>query len=137
MRGYVRAELSKKHADEIVDLIRMLDETLPRFGQNREQNDPDAVRMVIARPEQIRPAATLARSIHAALPERIRNGWRWQILYLRALADEALLDADFYIREPCETLLRKLEKLYHVGADSSWWVSPATRESFARTKNGV
>lgn len=132
MLGYVRAEISKKYSDDIMKLLNILDATLPRTCENSDRNDPDLIRMVIKHPEQVQTAAELAQKINGVLPERIRNGWRWRIIYLRAMADKALMDSDYYIREECEKYLRELEMLYHVGDNTYWCVSPATREAFRK-----
>ncbi len=86
--------------------------------------------MVITNPEHVQEIAAAAEKINALLPERIRNGWRWRIVYLRCMADKALQDADYYIREECEKYLRELEKIYYTDANTYFWVSPATREAF-------
>ncbi len=132
MRGYVEAELSKKYAEEITLLLNMLDETLTRNCENMETGDSEKVRMVIVCPEKIQTAAKLAQKIHDALPERMKNGWRWQLIYLRAMSDKALADADFYIREECEQYLHRLEEIYYTGQNTYWWVSPATRQAFQK-----
>lgn len=132
MRGYVRAEFGDELEEKITRLLRVLEETLPREKEPPECTDAETVRWVVQKPERIEEAAVLAGEIDAFLPERVRKGWRWRIIYLRAMADLELKKADYFLREEMETYLRELETLYYTDGSSILSVSPLTREAFRR-----
>ncbi len=132
LRGYVRAELSSRYADEILELLNILEETLPRRRRSLAENDENAVIYELEHPERIEEAAQKARALDARLPERIRNGWRWRVIWLRAMADLELKKANYYIREGCEQYLEELDRLYYTGDDTYLCVSPITRRAIRR-----
>ena len=136
MLGYIKSELSKKYADDIAKLFRLLEETLPRDCEGQELQDPDKIRFVIRKPENITKAAALAEDIDAKLPSRIRNGWRWRMIYLRAMGDQALLESDFYLTEKTDRYLKELEESYYVDNSTYRHVSPVTRDCLKRFSAG-
>ena len=127
MLGYVKAELSSEYADEIMKLLNILEETLQRTREYTVGESPDTARFIVEKPERIEEAAELAQELNKKLPENIRSGWRWQMIYLRCMADLELKKADFYIREDCEKYLFELNKLYYTDDATYYCVSPATR----------
>ncbi len=132
MRGYIKAELSSRYADEIMELLNILEETLPRHQRNLVVGDEIQVFFEVANPQRIEEAAQKARELDAKLPGRIRKSWRWRIIYLRAMADLELMKAGFFIREECEKYLEELNQLYCTSEDTYLCVSPPTREAIRR-----
>ena len=132
MRGYVRAELSSRYADEIMELLNILEETLPRRRRNLAERDENEVIYEPVNPDKVEEAARKAQALDAKLPQRVRNGWRWRLIYVRAMADLELKKAGYYIREGCEKYLHELERLYYTNDDTYLVVSPVTRSAIRR-----
>ena len=125
---YVRGSLrSMPIADAVAETRKLREE-----GFREAENDENAVIYELEHPERIEEAAQKAQSLDARLPERIRNGWRWRVIWLRAMADLELKKADYYIREGCEQYLEELDRLYYTGADTYLCVSPITRRAIRR-----
>ena len=121
---YASWEYMTDDAADIIRLAEMTEQTLPRnqvFG-------PDEVRFEIKTPDQVKPAAELARRIDAAMPEPARSGWRWRILYLRALIDEQLMKDGWRVTKDCDGYLRELEQYYYIVPQSRAVVSPPTTD---------
>ena len=132
MRGYVRAELSSRYADEIMELLNILEETLPRRRKFLVEGDANQMVFEVANPRRIEEAAQKAQELDAKLPDRIRKSWRWRIIYLRAMADLELKKTGYFIREACEKYLEELNRLYCISEDTYLCVSPPTRKAIRR-----
>ena len=78
----------------------------------------------IENPSKISEAAQLARQLDAKIPEPARSGWRWRILYLRALIDEQIAVHNGHITEDCEPLLAQLSQIYHIVPESHAVICP-------------
>jgi len=124
---YARFEWCMQELEPAVRLLHMLEKALPR----EERFEGDTIRYVIQNDEDVPAAAALARDIHAKLPARARENWRWRIVYLRALADEALLRAGGYPSEEADAYLEELERIYEVGEKTLPVVRPPTRAHVA------
>ena len=151
MRAYVKTEFSPIYTDEIMEILNMMEETLQRTRCNpdgthdwRRRGEPDPiyglrfnydrpdfsvndVRFVIAHPEKVEEVMQRTLAVHEKLPERVRSGWRWQLVYIRAMADYELKKADYYIREPLEKYLDILNGMYYVDTDTRYMICAPTR----------
>ena len=128
IRDYAAWELMREDADDIVRLTEILEETLPR---ETIQTDSQ-VRFLILRPDRVPEAADLARSIDSSIPEPARHGWRWRILYLRALIDDSILRGGGYITEETDMYLKELESIYEIVPQSLRVVSPPTQDTIRK-----
>ncbi len=72
VRAYVAYEFSPDVVDEVTEAIYLLERTYPAETRT---------------PEDVRRAWALLEAADAKLPDYARTGWRWRILYLRALID--------------------------------------------------
>lgn len=119
---YARMEFCTSDTAEIVELMELLEQTLPRT----ESVQDGKVRYLIAQPQGVERAGELARRIDERLSERVRQNWRWRILYLRAQVDALLLAADGYVTEACDPLLEELSEIYCVCNQTLAVVAPPT-----------
>lgn len=119
---YARSVFMLDDARDVVRLAEMLEETLPR----EETFEPERIRYIVKKPERIKEAALLADALDARIPEPARSGWRWRILYLRAHADQQLMQDNWQVTPSCDVYLEELEKIYRISPDSLAVVSPPT-----------
>jgi hypothetical protein len=72
-------------------------------------------------------ARKLLEQAEAGLPPAVRSGWRWRVLMLRGLIDDALFAADGVPTAATDPLFAELIRLYHAeNAEPS--VRPPTRD---------
>lgn len=146
LREYARFEfcLDGEAAGKFVRMVRLLEGTLARRSENAD-GEPVAweesglpwedLRFVLSEPDGAAEAERLASEIDRDLPEKIRNGWRWQILRLRAAIDCELVSNGMRLTGRIESRMRKLTEIYHA-RNASWPVTPLTRAAVARGKDG-
>ncbi|MDD5678666.1 MAG: hypothetical protein PHW60_11880 [Kiritimatiellae bacterium] len=104
VREYIAYEFSPEVATPVMEAIRILEETLPRTTQGYHH---------IEKQEGVEIAYALIRKVDARLPPRIRSGWRWRILFLRATIDRELLKNKGVISDAGRAVLGELVAIYH------------------------
>ena len=77
LREYFSYELCPEAADDALELCGCLERNHVAVGEEREPSLSDA-----------RRAGELARKIDALIPGRRRTGWRWRLIFIRAILDE-------------------------------------------------
>lgn len=76
--------------------------------------DKEAHRYVIEKPEKIGSILKAFEAANSVIDEEKRNGTRWQMLYLRAKIDAALLANDFYRNDEVMGYFNKIIELAHL-----------------------
>ncbi|MBE5869300.1 MAG: hypothetical protein E7293_10180 [Lachnospiraceae bacterium] len=73
-----------------------------------------AHRYVIHNPEKVFDIEKTIVEAHETLPEEIREGVKWQMIYLRAVIDGELKRNDYYRTETTREYFKKIVKLCHL-----------------------
>lgn len=112
VRDYIAYEFSPQVVDDVAEAIQLM-ETIHSNGWKADSKNPDyAVR-----------EWELIQSTDKRLPERIRQSWRWRILYLRALLDRERFSSG--LDSPVSrAAFQELETIYHVSESTSPAVRP-------------
>jgi len=58
-------------------------------------------------------AFRVSAKVDGTLPVRVRDSWRWRILYMRALIDSELAEHQFRVSEKCAAAFREPTTMYH------------------------
>ena len=80
LKEYIRYEYAWDVADEVLEMMELIEinhSALGCYGEGEGQLDLSYAYR----------AKEIARKVDAILPERAKTGWRWRILYIRALLD--------------------------------------------------
>ncbi len=83
------------------------------YAPNPKKTEPPH-RYVIRNPERVFRIEEAVKKVHASLPERIREGTKWQLLYLRGLIDAELARNDFYRNDVTLGYFKKLVAISHL-----------------------
>jgi hypothetical protein len=102
LREYIAYEFSPAVVDEALALIDLLEDTASRHFQ-KEPIDAS----------EVRRAALLAESIDARLPGWARQGWRWEIVRLRAILDRERFAGGSLDTPAAQAALLRLCDIYH------------------------
>lgn len=131
-KEYIAYEYSPSFVEPIFQAVKLMQSTYVRIASGAEKGCPagDEARYVIQRTEGIGEAYELLTQVEMQLEPRVRNSWRWRILYLRSVIDFELLHHDFRINERCEAALEELETLYYAD-QAATAVAPMTRRARA------
>ncbi len=119
---YARFEFCAPDAAGIAQLLCDLEETLPR---DRLKDG----RFVIKMPEKVEAILEKACEIDAALPQSVRDGWRWRIVLLRAKIDAELKGNDYRVSIKCDEYMKELIVLYYA-QNASRAVRPPCNSNF-------
>jgi len=65
-----------------------------------------------------------------------KTGWRWRILFLRALIDKELKQNNGLPTDACEAAFQELTRIYHA-RKAEYYVSPPTREAIKAGRTSV
>jgi hypothetical protein len=113
VREYVSFEFSPDVADDILAAIEVLESDHERRGG------------VPARLEGAGRAFDLIRTAEARLTSQARSGWRWRLLYLRALMDYELARNGKRFEGPIlRDAVEELGRIYHVSGRTRGCVRP-------------
>jgi hypothetical protein len=116
VREYVRYEFGSKAAAEISEAIYLLEKTYPQW--ERRKSDVERAYQLIMEADEKIPAA-------------LRAGWRWQILYWRAVIDWEIAGHDGVVSDRCDDAYESLIALQHL--EDGWHcVTPPSRAYRAR-----
>ena len=80
-----------------------------------EKTEDGRLRSTLRYPNAAREIYRLITETDACLPDAIRQGWRWRIVYLRAVCDYELYYHNYIpsASPRIEACLRELTELYH------------------------
>ncbi|HHW31189.1 MAG TPA: hypothetical protein GXX20_05875 [Clostridiaceae bacterium] len=97
LRQYARYEIGCEREDDFVRLIRNIESQLTEKS-----------------PALADDTYALAKEIDTALPEWGRTGWRWRLIYLRALLDVSRVrDEDLNNSEICRKAMEEIVEICH------------------------
>ncbi|MHB9130242.1 MAG: hypothetical protein ACYDBB_04010 [Armatimonadota bacterium] len=117
VRAYIAYEFSPEVVEVVAEAIAMLERNYPRAEWTLENAER---------------AWTLLQHADTQLPERVRQSWRWRILYLRALIDYELLTHDGAVSDRCDQAYEELIRIFHL--EDGWGaVTPRSRSIIAKT----
>jgi hypothetical protein len=107
LREYAAYEYSPAVADDVLAMVDIL-ETAAGNQYTKQRVDAAAAQHAFA----------LAEAIHAQLPGWAREGWRWEILYLRALLDRERFAGGGLETPAADAALLRLCEIYHCQLDT-------------------
>lgn len=102
LREYSDYEFGAGHSEHVLSLVDRLEAAASRSFL-REKVDE----------ESVRAAWRQAESIHARLPVWARQGWRWEILHLRALLDRERFGGGNLDSPAAQAAMLRLAEIYH------------------------
>ncbi len=108
VREYIAYEFSPAVVEPVWRLITLIEASHTRWAAEEPVNE-----------DNVRAALSLAAEADAQLPAWARQGWRWRILYLRAVLDQArYLDNDL-ASPAAQAAMRELIDIFHAHPDSA------------------
>lgn len=111
LREYISFEYSPDVVDDVLAAIRILEENHLRMW------DGEQLAMRIG--ESALEARRLLERADTAIPERVKESWRWRVLYLRGVIDAELFLSGGRIQgEALKSAFDELTTVYH--AESAW-----------------
>ena len=148
LREYARFELCLNGSleDDFVRMVYAMETTLNRTGMDRDGNPIDwnrntgfaydELRYIIQNPDLVMETEALAAKIDQALPDSLRQSWRWRILRLRAMIDVELKTHDMSFSPKFEACMEALSQIYH--AETAFYVvTPLTRRAVQNILGGT
>ena len=130
LREYCRFEFGPKEAENVVELLQLLETTHRRLFV-RDEVRPEGrspYRFVLTGRKNVEYIRDRAEEINGRLDETTKNSWRWRIIYLRALIDAELKANDWFVTDTCNEYFRELQKIYHTDARTAYCCAPPTPE---------
>ncbi len=98
VREYASFEFAPEASDRVLKLVRILEENLPRNSIKSSARD----------------AFAIAKEVDAMLAGPSRLGWRWRVLYLRALIDREMFDQPKDVMSvAAKDAFAELTRMYH------------------------
>lgn len=109
VRAYVKFEFCRDDA-ELADAVIRTETGLAR-GKVKTQ---ESMRYPIADTSDVGYVRDIFEKYDRILPEKIRAGYRFRLLYLRSVIDYELMTHDFYpLRSPlCQAAMREVDQIY-------------------------
>ena len=135
IREYTRYEFSAELANEITEILCLMEETLPHWRE--DTNSPEApapCRFILGNTQHVDEVYNRTMAVDAKLDEKTRTGWRWRLVYLRAKIDYQLTHNNFYNTPASDMCFRELAKLYHVTDKSFYAVTPPASETLYKER---
>jgi len=109
LKEYAAFEFSPEVAEDVVAMIKILEKNLPR-----KSIGADAIQ-----------AYEFAQKVDAQLSPETRKGWRWRILYLRALIDKEMHVTKGDLKgEVLKDAFAELTRIYHAEKAPKDWLKP-------------
>ena len=116
VREYVRYEFGAEVEEDLVEAIALLEKNYPQWSQELAD---------------VERAYELIMQADAKMSERARTGWRWQLLYWRAIIDLERAKHPGEVTERCDAAYEALISLMHL--EDGWsCVTPPSRAYRAR-----
>jgi hypothetical protein len=126
IREYVAYEYAPAAVEPVLEAIRVLEANQERSWKGGDFALPRKS-LAMSKDHGANRARKLLEQAEAGLPPAVRSGWRWRVLMLRGLIDDALFAADGVPTAATDPLFAELIRLYHAeNAEPS--VRPPTRD---------
>lgn len=115
LRDYIRFEFcinDKETEEKLVRALQLMECTLPRTFETSLEG---GWRFAVKVPWPIEEIYRIITEIDEKLPEAIRKGWRWRLIYLRAVIDNELYHNEFIgLRsELCQKCFEEINKIQY------------------------
>lgn len=134
VKEYIRSVFGSLYTDDIATCISLFEKTIARNrldAKGKNHNYPDnkipwegEQRFVIDNTNEIENAFSVMLDVDQKLPSRVKNSWRWRILFLRSLIDRELLCNGFKTNDRVEKAYGELAEIYHAQY-ADYCVAPA------------
>ena len=127
MREYITYEFSPQVVDDVLTIIYILESSAGKKYTNQTV-DTSAVKS----------AYSLAKEVNNRLPQWAKKGWRWEILYLRAILDYERFVVGGITSLTAREAMQRLIEIYHcpIKTDDPYHnrVHPPLRQTESDTK---
>lgn len=111
LREYISFEYSPDVVDDVLAAIRILEENHLRMW--------DGEQLAVQIGESALGARRLLERADTAIPQCVKESWRWRVLHLRGVIDAELFLSDGRIQgEALKSAFDELTTIYH--AESAW-----------------
>ena len=126
IREYVAYEFAPSAVEPVLEAIRVLEANQERSWKGGDFTLPRNS-LAMSKDHGAARARKLLEEAEAGLPAAVRSSWRWRVLMLRGLIDDALFASDGVPTAATDPFFAELTRLYHAeNADAS--VRPPVRE---------
>lgn len=139
---YCRYEFGAAFSEALTRAVFLMEDGIVRVrydedGRNQEYPMPSIgwtgeQRFILSRPDGVDDMYAIITDTNGRLPEHIRQGWRWQIMYLRAVIDYELVHNKFYLNDRCDAAFEALIGIY--GGEVSYYTTPPSKRVMAEAK---
>jgi len=102
MREYIAYEFSPKVVDDVLTIIDILESSASKKHTNQSVDS-----------SAVESAYSLAKDVNNRLPEWAKNGWRWEILYIRTLLDRERFVGSGLTSQASVEAMQRLIEIYH------------------------
>ncbi len=112
VRDYIRYEFGLEDTDDLLRAIQLMESCLTRGHEKLPNGDwRFAIQWGRAIPEIYR----IVTRQNERIPERLRNSWKWRIIYLRGILDFELYQNGYVTKhsERAQAAYRELHSLFH------------------------
>ena len=115
MREYVEYYFSRRYTEEIMKAIRIIEKNQGYKAYNWRRNPGLGKDVEIQVPDSgAAEAFDLIRKVDSHLPGTVKTGWRWRLLYLRAMLDVELRRSGGVITAEINAAMREIITLCHL-----------------------
>ncbi len=121
LREYVSFYFSPAVVDDVCTALNTLEQNIERY----RDDSGGVTRFIMKNTQGAEEAFRLVSEADKKLRSRVRQSWRWRIVYLRALIDSELVKHDFRVSAKCAAAFSELTTLYHA-ENGEGLVSPPT-----------
>lgn len=116
LRDYIRYEFGESYAPELQEAMYLLEKNYQQWAWEREN---------------VERAHAIIMRVHEELPAWAREGWRWQLVYWRAIIDFELATNGRVVTDRCDAAYEAIIALQHL--EDGWnCVTPPSRTYRAR-----
>ena len=112
IREYVAYEYAPSAVEPVLEAIRLLEANQERSWKGGDFILPRTT-LVMSKDHGAARARKLLEEAEADLPAAVQSSWRWRVLMLRGLIDEALFAADGVPTGATDPLFAELIRIYH------------------------
>lgn len=115
MREYVEYYFSKRHAEEIMEAIRIIEKNQGYKAYNWRRRPDQSKDIEIRVPDSgAEKAFGIISKVDSGLPEMVRTSWRWRLLYLRAMLDMELRRSEGKITPEINAAMHEIIDICHL-----------------------
>lgn len=126
VREYVAYEYGPTAVDRVVEAVRLLEANQARTWKGGDFSPLPRTTLLLGEDHGAGQARKLLEDAEAGLTEKARSGWRWRVLMLRGLIDDALFKAGGELTSATDPLFAELTRLYHAD-NAAVFVRPPAR----------